>query len=104
MFLSVRYHFAIQPIHPGLDSKPYANARGHSVLTHTHTADGLFTWTTKVVHNKGTVCCFCLDSLHRVLAQDVFAAEPQPPFPASVKDGYAVIGNVLSIVLMDILL
>jgi len=49
MFLSVRYHFAIQPIHPGLDSKPYANARGHSVLkfmlihsdTHTQQMDCL---------------------------------------------------------------
>jgi len=37
---------------------------------------------------------FCLDSLHRVVAEDVFAAEPFPPFPASVKDGYAVVGSV----------
>jgi len=38
---------------------------------------------------------FCLaDGLHRILAEDVFAAEPLPPFPASIKDGYAVLGTV----------
>lgn len=31
------------------------------------------------------------DTLSRILAQDVQAGEPLPPFPASVKDGYAVI-------------
>jgi len=35
----------------------------------------------------------CLDSLQRVVAEDVFAAEAFPPFPASVKDGYAVVGR-----------
>lgn len=29
-----------------------------------------------------------------VLAEDVLAPEPLPPFPASVKDGYAVIASV----------
>jgi gephyrin len=29
-----------------------------------------------------------------VLAEDVLAPEPLPPFPASVKDGYAVISSV----------
>lgn len=33
------------------------------------------------------------ECLHRILAEDVFAAEPLPPFPASVKDGYAVIAS-----------
>jgi len=40
---------------------------------------------------------FTVDSLHRIVAEDVFAGEPLPPFPASVKDGYAVIGNVLQL-------
>ena len=31
------------------------------------------------------------DALDRVLAEDVKARDPLPPFPASVKDGYAVI-------------
>ncbi len=31
------------------------------------------------------------DSLDRVLAEDVYAPAPVPPFPASAKDGYAVI-------------
>lgn len=31
------------------------------------------------------------DSVNRVLAADVFAQDPLPPFPASMKDGYAVI-------------
>lgn len=30
------------------------------------------------------------ESLDRVLAEDVFAAEPIPSFRASMKDGYAV--------------
>ena len=29
--------------------------------------------------------------MQHVLAEDVFAAEALPPFPASIKDGYAVI-------------
>lgn len=29
----------------------------------------------------------------RVLAQDVYAKDNLPPFPASVKDGYAVRGT-----------
>jgi gephyrin len=31
------------------------------------------------------------EALGRVLAEDVHAGEPLPPFPASVKDGYAVV-------------
>jgi len=38
------------------------------------------------------------ESQHRVLAEDVFAAEPLPPFPASIKDGYAVIGIIIQAV------
>ena len=33
------------------------------------------------------------DSLGYILASDVFAKEPFPPFPASVKDGYAVLAS-----------
>ena len=33
------------------------------------------------------------DALHRVLAEDVIAGEPLPPFPASIKDGYAVLSR-----------
>ncbi|KAJ8979240.1 hypothetical protein NQ317_012150 [Molorchus minor] len=29
-------------------------------------------------------------SMYRILAQDVYASAPVPPFPASIKDGYAV--------------
>ncbi|WAR19582.1 GEPH-like protein [Mya arenaria] len=32
-------------------------------------------------------------ALGRYLAEDVFAKEPLPPFPASIKDGYAVIAS-----------
>ncbi len=32
-------------------------------------------------------------ALGRVLAEGVLAAEPLPPFPASIKDGYAVISS-----------
>lgn len=31
------------------------------------------------------------DALGKVLAQDVRATDPLPPYPASVKDGYAVV-------------
>lgn len=30
------------------------------------------------------------NALNRVLAEDVYAEDPLPPFPASIKDGYAV--------------
>lgn len=33
------------------------------------------------------------DGMGRVLAQDVYAKDNLPPFPASVKDGYAVRGK-----------
>ena len=33
------------------------------------------------------------DSLGHILASDVFAQQPFPPFPASVKDGYAVLAS-----------
>lgn len=36
---------------------------------------------------------FFLDGMGRVLAQDVYAKDNLPPFPASVKDGYAVRGK-----------
>lgn len=32
-------------------------------------------------------------ALGRVLAEDVFAEDPLPPFPASIKDGYAVLAS-----------
>lgn len=34
-----------------------------------------------------------VDGMGRVLAQDVYAKDNLPPFPASVKDGYAVRGK-----------
>lgn len=34
-----------------------------------------------------------IDGLGRVLAQDIYAKDNLPPFPASVKDGYAVRGE-----------
>jgi hypothetical protein len=36
---------------------------------------------------------FFSDGMGRVLAQDVYAKDNLPPFPASVKDGYAVRGK-----------
>lgn len=36
-----------------------------------------------------------LDGMGRVLAQEVYAKDNLPPFPASVKDGYAVRGKCL---------
>jgi len=35
-----------------------------------------------------------IDGMGRVLAQDVYAKDNLPPFPASVKDGYAVRGKI----------
>ena len=32
-----------------------------------------------------------IDALGRILAEDLMAGQPLPPFPASVKDGYAVV-------------
>ena len=36
---------------------------------------------------------FPIDALHCVLGQDVDASMPLPPFPASIKDGYAVLSE-----------
>jgi len=41
----------------------------------------------------GTELVMYRDSLGRVLCQDVVAKDPLPPFPASIKDGYAVIAK-----------
>lgn len=38
------------------------------------------------------VYCF-VDALGLYLAEDVYAKDPLPPFPASIKDGYAVVGK-----------
>lgn len=38
------------------------------------------------------VYCF-VDALGFYLAEDVYAKDPLPPFPASIKDGYAVVGK-----------
>ncbi|KAK3092834.1 hypothetical protein FSP39_007734 [Pinctada imbricata] len=40
---------------------------------------------TEMVHFK--------KSIGRILAEDVFAKDPLPPFPASIKDGYAVLAS-----------
>jgi gephyrin len=37
--------------------------------------------------------CGLQDALHRVLAEDITAVSPLPPFPASIKDGYAVLSS-----------
>lgn len=39
----------------------------------------------------GTEKLYFREALGQVLAQDVYAKDPLPPFPASIKDGYAVI-------------
>lgn len=39
------------------------------------------------------LCGVLVDGMGRVLAQDVYAKDNLPPFPASVKDGYAVRGE-----------
>lgn len=49
------------------------------VLNHTETLE-----TEQVFYRKG---------LGRYLAQDVSAKDPLPPFPASIKDGYAVVAS-----------
>jgi gephyrin len=41
----------------------------------------------------GTEVVDFTDALGRVLAEDVFAKDPLPPFPASIKDGYAVLAS-----------
>ncbi|KAM9787391.1 gephyrin a isoform 1-T1 [Syngnathus typhle] len=43
-----------------------------------------------VILALSTYLLFFLDGLGRVLAQDIYAKDNLPPFPASVKDGYAV--------------
>ena len=35
----------------------------------------------------------CADALGYISAENVHATHPLPPFPASIKDGYAVLGT-----------
>lgn len=42
---------------------------------------------------SGTETISHSEGLERILAEDIFAADPLPPFPASIKDGYAVIAS-----------
>ena len=41
----------------------------------------------------GVVKMIFSDALGCVLAEDIFAKDPLPPFPASIKDGYAVVAT-----------
>ncbi|XP_057199483.1 gephyrin a isoform X6 [Triplophysa rosa] len=45
---------------------------------------------TRSLASAGHTPRYCTDGMGRVLAQDVYAKDNLPPFPASVKDGYAV--------------
>ena len=40
-----------------------------------------------------TFVFFFRDALGRILVEDIIACEPLPPFPASIKDGYAVLSS-----------
>lgn len=78
--------------------------RGCDAFTHTHIHTGRNTysiyalvvsvWPTQTnIHQSLAHCPPCSpDGMGRVLAQDVYAKDNLPPFPASVKDGYAVRG------------
>ncbi|KAF3336319.1 molybdopterin biosynthesis protein CNX1 isoform X1 [Carex littledalei] len=47
----------------------------------------------RVANRLDTVAVSLSDALGHVLAEDVLALEPLPPFPASIKDGYAVVAS-----------
>ena len=53
-----------------------------------------------IILSHGTVCpvetVSYKNARGRYLAQAVYAPEPLPPFPASIKDGYAVVGMLLT--------
>lgn len=49
----------------------------------------LFSWLYEFIR----IFFLFVDGMGRVLAQDVYAKDNLPPFPASVKDGYAVRGD-----------
>ena len=53
-----------------------------------------------IILSHGTVCpvetVSYKNARGRYLAQAVYAPEPLPPFPASIKDGYAVIGMLFT--------
>ncbi|XP_052001961.1 gephyrin-like isoform X1 [Xyrauchen texanus] len=52
--------------------------------------DKAFITVLEMTHVLGTEIINYRDGMGRVLAQDVYAKDNLPPFPASVKDGYAV--------------
>lgn len=76
------------------------NIRSVPFMSHTdrfhpleHAALHLFSPFSRCNDMKHALFSFFLDGMGRVLAQDVYAKDNLPPFPASVKDGYAVRGK-----------
>ena len=53
----------------------------------------IWAFVVKVWFTLNWIRLISLDGLGRVLAQDIYAKDNLPPFPASVKDGYAVRGE-----------
>ena len=43
--------------------------------------------------------CVCVLAIGYIIAEDVHASLPLPPFPASIKDGYAVVGKWWNLIL-----
>uniref|UniRef100_A0A3B3X7M1 Gephyrin n=1 Tax=Poecilia mexicana TaxID=48701 RepID=A0A3B3X7M1_9TELE len=85
------------------DTNKYANLECHSAVDITKVArrhrmspfpltsmDKAFITVLEMTAVLGTEIINYRDGMGRVLAQDVYAKDNLPPFPASVKDGYAV--------------
>ena len=48
-------------------------------------------WANHIVNCKFKYISFYTDALGRIVSEDVFAKDALPPFPAAIKDGYAVV-------------
>uniref|UniRef100_A0A7N0USY6 Molybdopterin biosynthesis protein CNX1 n=1 Tax=Kalanchoe fedtschenkoi TaxID=63787 RepID=A0A7N0USY6_KALFE len=47
----------------------------------------------KVAHRLPPVSVSIYEAVGKVLAEDIYALDPLPPYPASIKDGYAVVAS-----------
>ena len=61
-------------------------------MIHSNQSNSVHSRKSKLQHELNVMFNFHIDALGRVLTEDVFAQDPLPPFPASIKDGYAVLG------------
>uniref|UniRef100_A0A671L1M7 Gephyrin n=1 Tax=Sinocyclocheilus anshuiensis TaxID=1608454 RepID=A0A671L1M7_9TELE len=78
------------PVQSRCSSKENILRASHSAVFPLTSVDKAFITVLEMTAVLGTEIINYRDGMGRVLAQDVYAKDNLPPFPASIKDGYAV--------------